>query len=602
MKGIIEYFIKYPIAGNLLMFTILVGGVFGASTMKSTFFPDITDKNITVQAIYPGASPEEVEEGIVLKIEEELKGLEGVEKITSVSSENIGSVNVQVLKGYDVFKIVQDVRNAVDGVSSFPSGMEPASVFVAERTGFAIAYGISGDVDLKALKAEARRIEDDLRESAGVSDLNLGGFPNEEIEIAFQEDALRKYQMTFAEAALAVRSTNIITTGGTIKGAKEELLIRAENKKYTAEELKNTIIRTSPNGSVIRLGDVALVQDKWSDNPNREFIDGNKAVIINVFHTKAEDILTICSNVKDYFETYNDTEDSPFKATILRDSSISLNQRIGLLMKNGITGFIIVAILLAMFLNWRLAFWVAIAIPISIAGMFIFAPGLGETINIISLFGMILVIGILVDDGVVISENIYQLYEKGVPRYEAAVQGTMQVLPAVTAAIITTVIAFSSFFFLDGNIGEFFSSMAVIVIFCLIFSLVEGALILPAHVAHSDALKAGNKKNIVSKFFDSFLFFIRDKMYAPVLRIVTMNFFTALAAPIVMIAGFVIVGGLFQGGQVQGTFFPPIPLDAINATLKMPAGTSEVVTTKQLDKVEKAIWIVNQELKDEFYN
>ena len=601
MKNIIQYFIKYPIAANLLMFTILVGGVFGASMMKSTFFPEKDDRIINIQTILPGASPEEVEEGIVLKIEENLKGLEGVEKITSSSQENAGSVTVQVLKGYDANDVIQDVRNAVDAINSFPSGMEPATIYVAESTDFAISYGISGNVDLKTLKAEARRIEDELRDEAGVSNLIVSGFPDEEIEIAFKEDALRKYQMTFQEAALAVQKSNLITTGGTIKGAKEELLIRAENKKYSASELEDIVLRAA-GGSVIRLADVATIRDKWSDNPNREYIDGEKAVVINVFHTKAEDVLTICGNVADYFEKYNAKKGNPIRATKLRDSSIALNQRIALLVKNGLSGFFIVLVLLAMFLNWRLAFWVALSIPVSFAGMFILAPILGETINIVSLFGMILVIGILVDDGIVISENIYQLHEKGMDSEEAAIKGTMNVLPAVTAAIITTIIAFSSFFFLDGAIGDIFSSMAVIVILSLTFSLVEGALILPGHVAHSKAMELGAKKNIVLRALDGFLFFIRDKMYSPLVKLITLNFFTALCVPIVLAGGLYLAQGAFTSGKVQGTFFPLIPLDAVNATLKMPAGTPTAITEAQLAKVEAAVWKVNEKIKKEKYN
>ncbi len=602
MTAIIRYFINNPVSANLLMFTLLVGGIIGASLMKSTFFPETTEKIINIQTVYPGASPSEIEEGIVIKIEEELKGMEGVEKITSSSQENAGSVTVQVLNGYEADEVIKDVRNAVDAINSFPSGMEPATIYVAETTDFAIAFGLSANVDLKTLKEEARNIEDELRETAGVSNVRLSGFPDEEIEIAFKEDQLRKFKMTFAEAARAVQSSNIITTGGTIKGKDEELLIRAENKQYTAAELRDIVVRTSNNGSVVRLGDVAEVKDKWADSPNREYIDGDKAVIISVFHTKAEDVLTICENVNNYIKEYNLRKGNPFKATLLRDSSIALNQRINLLVKNGLTGFLIVVVLLTLFLNWRLAFWVAIAIPISFAGMFIFAPMLGETINIISLFGMILVIGILVDDGIVISENIYQLHEKGLSANEAAVKGTMEVLPAVTAAIITTVIAFSCFFFLDGAIGEFFSSMAVIVIFSLIFSLVEGALILPGHVAHSDAMKEGGKKALLNRAMDSVLFFFRDKIYAPILKIVTMNFWTSLAMPIIMIAGMVLVVGAFSGGKVSGTFFPNIPLDAINATLKMPAGTPDEITEAQLDKVERAIWATNEKVKNDFYD
>ncbi len=600
MNSIIEYFIKYPIAGNLLMFTILVGGIFGLSNMKSTFFPVIPDRNIQVQAIYPGSSPEEIEEGIVLKIEENLKGIEGVDRITSTSQENVGSVIIEVKKGYDADEVIQDIRNAVDAINSFPAGMEPATIFVIEGRSFAINFSLSGPVDLKTLKKEARRVEDELLAKEGISKVVLNGFPEEEIEIAFREDALRKYGMTFAEAALAVRNSNLITTGGKIKGAEEELLIRAENKKYTGDELRGIVVR-STGGSVIRLSDVASISDKWSDNPNRQFTNKKPAVEVIVNFTNAEDILTVTSLVRDYVEEYN-KESKLIRANIIRDSSVALNQRINLLTRNGLAGFGIVLFFLALFLNWRLAFWVALAIPVSFAGMFILAPLLGQTINVISLFGMIIVIGILVDDGIVIAENIYQLYEKGMPPEQAAIKGTMDVLPAVTAAIITTMIAFSTFFFLDGTLGDFFSSMAVIVILSLVFSLVEGALILPGHVSHSKALSATTEKHPVSEFLDKCLFWMRDKLYAPVLRFCISNFITCVSVFIIMIAGLYVTMGGISGGLIKGTFFPSIPSENINASIKMPAGTREHITEQRLAQIESAIYRVNKKFSDSLYN
>jgi multidrug efflux pump subunit AcrB len=444
MKRFINYFIKYPVAANLIMFGILILGIVGGLSMKSTFFPEVESRIISIQLVYPGASPEEVEEGIIQKIEENLKGVTGVERYTSVSQENSGSVTVEVFKGYDTDEVLQDVKNAVDQISSFPVDMEPAIVYKRENLGFAISFAISGDVDLATLKRFGRQVEDDLLGTDGISKVTLSGFPDEEIEIAFREKDLRAYQLTFQQATQAVRAANVEITGGSIKGQDEELLVRARNKEYYADGLRDIIVKTDANGSVIRLHQIAEVKDQWADSPNRSFLNGEPSVVVNVQNTLEEDMITITDKVLEYIDAFNE-KNEVVQATVIRDGSVVLRQRIALLTENGILGFTIVVILLAMFLHWRLAFWVAIAIPISFAGMFIMANACGVTINVISLFGMILVIGILVDDGIVIGENIYQQYEQGVPRLQAALNGTLQVLPAVFAAIITTVVAFSSF-------------------------------------------------------------------------------------------------------------------------------------------------------------
>ncbi len=598
MRNIISYFIKYPIAANMLMVGIFILGVFGLINMKSTFFPEVESRMITIQTVYPGASPEEIEEGIVLKIEENLKGITGIERVTSVSRENSGTVNVEVLKGYNTDVILQDVKNAVDQINSFPASMEPPTIFKQENLGFAISFSISGNVDLETLKTYSRKVEDDLRAIDGISKVALSGFPEEEIEIAFREQDLRAYQLTFAQATRAVQVANLEITGGTVKGEKEELLVRARNKKYYADELRNIVVKNSPSGGVIRLYQIADINDKWEDSPNRSFLNGEPSVVVTVQNTLEEDILGITEKVRNYISDYNEVNEV-VKATIIRDQSIVLNQRIELLRNNGIAGFLIVTLMLAMFLNWRLALWVALAIPISFAGMFACAYILDTTINVISLFGMILVIGILVDDGIVISESIYQKYEKGVPRMKAAIDGTMEVLPAVFSAILTTVIVFMGFFFIDGRIGDFFTTMAVVVIFSLIFSLVEGAFILPAHVAHSKALSPDNDKGWVTTQLDNFMLWMKNKLYAPVLRLAMRNGWATIS---IIVGVLIITVGAIQGGIIQQTFFPNIERDDLTVTLKMPAGTRENITFDWLTHIEKAAWEVNDQLSEQYFN
>ncbi len=596
MRSIIHYFLHSRLAANLLMFTILAMGAFGMFSLKTTFFPQVTLRFIAIQAVYPGASPEEMEEGVIQKIEENLKGVNGVERVTSVSSENAGSVQIEVEKGANIDNVLQDVKNAVDRINSFPVALEPPTIFKVEQIDFAINFALSGNVDLKSLKKFAYEVEDDLRAIEGISQVELSGFPEEEIEIAFREADLRRFQMTFQEATFAVQKANLDLTGGTVKGDKEELLIRARNKNYYSAGLRDIVVRTSNSGNIVRLHEVADIRDKWADNPNRSYLNDAPSVIVTVNTTIREDIIPVTDKVKEYLEKFN-AENEVVKATLIRDQSVVLQDRIGLLTENGVMGFFIVLILLAMFLNWRLAFWVALSIPISFAGMFFFANLLGITINVISLFGMILVIGILVDDGIVISENIYQKYEGGMPRYKAALEGTMEVLPAVFAAITTTVIAFNLFYYIDGQIGDFFSSMATVVILCLIFSLVEGALVLPAHVAHSKAMAEGHQKNKVSKFLDDVMFWFRDKLYAPILRFSMNNKMMSFG---IIMGALLVTGGALAGGIVKTTFFPFIEGDTVEINLKLPAGTSEKITDNFLQRIQEVSDDVNTDLKAEY--
>ncbi|MTB52487.1 efflux RND transporter permease subunit [Lewinella sp. W8] len=599
MRGFIAYFVKYPVAANLIMVGLFILGLVSLSQMKATFFPEFPSRTISIQVIYPGASPEEVEEGIINKIEENLKGLTGIERYTSVSSENSGRITVEVLKNYDTDLILQDVKNEVDRINSFPVGMEPPVIYKQEQLGRAISFALSGDgVSLSALKQAARQVEDDLLAIDGLSKVELSGFPDEEIEIAFREADLQAYGLTFQDAADAVRRTNVDVTGGTVKGKDEELLLRARNKEYYADGLRDIVVKTTASGGVVRLYQVATVRDRWADQPNRAFLDGSPSVAVNVQNTLEEDMLYITDQVKEYIEQFN-AENTNIQASVVSDASVTLRQRINTLQTNGIQGFLIVCLLLAVFLHWRLAFWVALSIPISFAGMFIIANALDVTLNVISLFGMILVIGILVDDGIVIGENIYSYHEKGMPRIRAAIEGTQNVLGAVFAAIITTVIAFCSFFFIDGTLGDFFREMAMVVIFSLVFSLVEGAIILPTHVAHSKALDADAKPNWVQRQFDNLMNFLRDRLYGPVLAWTMKYKFISLS---LCIAILFLSLGMVQGGFVKTTFFPIIEGDDISVTLQLPAGTPENKTKEILDQIARGAEAVNERMSAEAFD
>ena len=597
MHALVKFFVRFPIAGDLLMILLFAAGVFGLVNMRSTFFPEVESRLITIQTVLPGASPEEIEEGIILKIEENIKGVTGVERVSSVSQENAGVITVEALKGFDTEKVLDDVRNAVDKIPSFPAGMEPPVVFRQENLGFVISFALSGPVDLRTLKEFARNTQTELLAKEGISKVTLNGFPEEEIEIAFREKDLVAFNLTFAEAENAIRASNLNVTGGSVKGTREELLIRAQNKGYVADELREIPLKVSPDGNIVRLYQVATITDKWSDNPNRSWMNDEPSVVITINNTLSEDMLSIAETVRNYIEEYNE-KNKLVKATIVRDGSIVLQQRIELLRNNGLMGFALVLLFLSMFLNWRLAFWVALSIPISFAGMFLVAYWMGITINVISLFGMIVVVGILVDDGIVIAENVYQYYERGVPRAKAALEGTLNVIPAVVTAVLTTVIAFSSFAFLDGRIGDIFSVLGVVVILSLLFSLLEGVFILPAHIAHSAALRPGQTTSRFQKFFENIMGWTRNKLFAPCLRF-------ALRYPLSMLIVFSVIlflsFGLVRGGFVKTTFFPVIPRDNITVGLKLPAGARETITRQTLERIQTVAEEVNKELSDKYF-
>ena len=599
MRKIITYFIKFPVAVTIFIATFVVFGIVGALSMKSSFFPLVESQNITINLTYPGASPQEMEEGVVLKIEDNLKGIIGIDRVTSVSRENSATINVEIFKDKNIDVVLADVKNAVDRVPSFPSGMEPPIISKVENIRSTISFIINGEnIPLATLKQHARNIENDLRSIDGISQVSLSGFPEQEIEIAVRENDLRAYNLSFSEVANAISKTNLLISGGNIKTNDEDYLIRARNRNYYAKDLLNIVVRAENNGSKILLKDIADVTDTWSENPDRIYFNGKKSIDITVSNTNNEDLLSTADKINDYITSFNH-QNTNVQLNVSSDSSITLKQRTELLIKNAAMGIALVLFFLALFLNVRLAFWVAAGLPISFLGMFMFASNLDITINVLSLFGMIIVIGILVDDGIVIGENIYHHYEKGKSPLKAAIEGTLEVIPPIVSAILTTIIAFSTFFFLDGRIGNFFSQVSLIVIITLSVSLIEALIILPAHIAHSNALVKKNKKSKINRFFDTInekaekgLFYFRDHVYAPYLKFFLKHKALGFAIPISLLI--FSIGGI-KGGIVKTSFFPSVASDRISVNLKMLQGTNEQITDSIISEIEKVAWLVSEE-------
>ena len=610
MRRIITYFVNYPKAINILVLFFIVFGTAGTLALKSSFYPLIDPKFIEISAILPGASPEEVEEGIVMKIEENLKGMEGVDRYYSASRENIGYILVETLEDSDVDNVLVDVKNAVDKVPSFPVDLEPIVVKKMEQQEPTFIFSLTAEnVGLSSLKNISKKIEVDLRNLNGISQISTSGFSDNEIEISVNEKLLSKYNLTFSEILGAVHKSNIIVSGGTIKTNKERFLIRSNNKNYYSNELNEIVVKSFPSGNNLKLGDVANVYEKFSDDePQLKFIDNKSSVIMTVLSTKNEDLLESADKIRLYIEDFN-KKNKNIQLIKLKDYSEVLRQRTNLLLENGGLGILLVLGLLSLFLNTRLAFWVAFGLPISFLGMLIFAGNFNITINIMSLFGMIVVIGILVDDAIVIAENIYKHFESGKSAADSAVDGTLEVLPAIVSAIITTIISFATLLLLAGDVGNFFGEVAMIVIITLLVSLVEALIILPSHLAHSNALqrKKEDKDGILFTFFSTMkklnqkgyrvMDWLRDKIYTPMLRFGLEHRFLSLSG---FIAALMLTVSSVFGGIIPMTFFPTIASDFVTVDLKMPMGTSTKVTDSIINVIEKNAIIAGNELEEKY--
>ena len=604
MKSIIESFVKYKIWANALIILTFVVGILSLLNVKNTSFPIEPSKNISVQVTYPGAAPEEIEEGVILKIEESLKGVEGVKEITSTSRENFGSVNVEILSDYDVDEMVTEVKNSVDQISAFPEGAEKPIVFKQKTTDLVGVMLLQGDVTRKTLREYSRQIEDELLQSELISQVNTLNMPDLEISVEVQEMILRKHNLTFDDIANAIRRNNTNVAAGSIKSTNEEVLIRADAKKYEPVDYESIMIRSNVDGSQLKLGEIATIKEQLADVPDKTIYNGNNAIAIQVSKLSSEDLLAITDYLYDYIEDYNKVNQE-VQLILSIDNSKNLLERRALLLENGGLGLVLVMIVLGLFLSLRLSFWVAFGIPFSFLGMFIIFNLIGGTINLISLFGMILVIGILVDDGIVIAENVYAHYEKGKSPARATIDGAAEILPSVFVSVLTTIMVFTVFFSVEGRTGTIMQTIAIVVILTLGFSLLEAMLILPAHLAEKSVLEAGTEKpkNGFQRFGQSFrnktegfINYLRDGLYAPALRLFIRNRYIGMLIPILFM---VVVGSAMAGGKIKFTFFPVIPLDYVQVSLVMPAGTRENVTEEKLVDLSTRIIKINDIIEKE---
>lgn len=598
MKNIITQFVKYPFYGKMVILVFLLLGGISLMNMRKATFPLVESKIITVSVMYPGATPKEMDEGITALVENNIRGISGIKEFTSSSREGYATITVNALNGYDMDELLSDVKNAVDGISNFPAAAEKPIVSKSRAKDMAMFFALSSKSDnIIDLNSMANRIEDDLLSTGKISQISIFGVPsNLELAIELDETQMRRYNLTFNDIQNAISLNNIDVSGGTIRSPREQIKILSRQRSVDPEKVKEIVLIANTNGQIVKIGDVATVNLQVPEDPTNGYADKNPSVTFMIQKLMSEDLEAISDEINEYIKEFNATNED-YHLDVKMDFLSLIDGQLSILINNGILGVILVILLLSLLLNIRLSLWVAWGIPASFLGMFIVASISGVTINLISLFGMILIIGILVDDGVVIGENIFTHFEKGKSPRRAAIDGTMEVLPAVITSVTTTIIAFLPLFFIEGQM-EMMYEMAFVVVLALLFSLMEGMFVLPGHLANAKVLKPLNTKSLYGKtrvIIDKWIFGLRDKIYLPFLNRILKHKGIAISTVLAM---FIITIGLVVGGKIAFTFFPPAPSDMFTIDLALKPGVNENITKEKLFFIEDKVWEVNHEMME----
>jgi multidrug efflux pump subunit AcrB len=624
MRTLGRWSIKNHVTVNLVMVFIIVAGLVTVMQMRREMMPQFALDMIVVSVDYPGSSPEEVEEGICIKIEEQIEGIEGIDRIISTARESNGEVVVELESGVDVQKVLDEIKAEVDRIDTFPEEAEEPLVLEIINRDPTIYIAAYGDVSERSLRQAAEKIRDDLLDPRVVSQIEsktkrgfwstfkfkqpevitqieLVGVRDYEIAIELSEDNLRRYGLTFDQVVSAVQAGSIDLPGGRIKTAQGEILVRSKGQLYIGKEFEDIPLITLADGTVVRLGQVATVIDGFADDDIKARFNGKPAAVVRISRTSEQDIIEISNIARNYVAAQDYQMNTDIDLAIWGDLSILVRDRIDLMLRNGAQGITLVFIALALFLNFRLAFWVAIGIPISFMAAFLVLNAFGQTVNMISLFAFIMTLGILVDDAIIVGENIYTHYHRGKSPAAAVVDGLKEVGGPVVMAVSTTVVAFLPLMFIAGIMGKFIAVMPMAVVIILIVSLGEALIILPAHLklALTQSEKRKAKLNSwherMRKRIEGLLQSTIKRIYTPAIHYVVRNrYFTFSIGVGVLIISL----GIVAGGYVPFVFFPKGESDWLIAEINYPLGTPVNLTESAVAHLETQAFALNTAFSD----
>ena len=598
MNGIISWFARNSVAANLLMISIFGMGFYAIYVKLVTeVFPTFEREVINISIAYPGASPGEVESGVILRVEEAIFDLQGIQHIYSNANDSNAQISVEV-SGVDMLKITSEIKNRVDSISTFPDDVEKPIISQVQRKRETISVVLSGDLSEKQLHEMALDIREEITHLPGITQADIGGLRPYEISIEISEATLKQYALTLGEVANTIRKASRDIPAGTLKTNAGELRLRVLGQSYDRKQFENIVISSKTDGSRIRLGDIATVNDGFTEDPLYAIFDGERAAMIPVYRVGHQNTLEVSESVKKYVAEKAKSLPAGVHLTYWKDRSRIVKARLQTLLKSALQGGILILLLLALFLRPAIAFWVSVGIPISFMGALGVMAYLNVSINLITLFAFIVVLGIVVDDAIVTAENIYTHQKKGKDPLQAVIDGTHEIAVPVTFGVLTTVAAFVPLLMLAGNRGKIFAFIPMVVIPVLLFSLIESKLILPTHLRHLKPIPKNGHINpllkIQQKVANGLEAFI-DKIYQPILNSALNMRYLTLSLFVVMLVISVV---LIKTGHYRYTFFPRVQSEYANATLIMPTGTPFSVTSKHIDHIAQQAKLLQEKYID----
>ncbi|WP_371188193.1 efflux RND transporter permease subunit [Thalassotalea maritima] len=592
LTGLIAWFARNHVAANLLMIFIIIMGSYSYSTITKKMFPEFSPNTIMIQVVHLGASPADVEQSVVLQIEEKLENIQGLKRITSEATEGLASITIEINSGYSLQDKLDEVQMQVDTITTFPAQIERPLVMKQEFQMDVMWVSVNGDMDRRTRQELAQDIKDEIIALPDVNIAEVVGLRDYEISVEISELKLLEYGLSFDEISQAIKRSSLDLPGGTIKSSGGYIQLRTDGQAYTGREFSDLVLRTNPDGTRLTLGDIATVKDTFVEDEGFARFDGKNTTSIRIRSTSNQNDLAIAEQVYDYVERKQQTLPPGVNIDVFADSSFYLSERLNMMISNLALGALLVFIVLTLFLRIRVAFWVMVGIPICFLGAFTFMPLLGEwsvTINLLSLFAFIMVLGIVVDDAIVIGESVYSEIQHKGHSVDNVIRGAHRVAMPATFGVLTTIAAFAPLLFIDSNISGFFRAIAIVVILCLLFSIIESKWILPAHLARMNFKEIDpDNAHIVHRVqlrFKAWLDKFIKTRYQPLLRTALRARYNTMA---VFIALFFISIGLIQGSLVKTEFFPTVPSDFIQGQLVMEDGTAPERRNAALERVAQA--------------
>ena len=587
-RGPISWMAGRSVTANLLMLVLLIGGLVMGQNISKDVFPDFALDLVSISLIYPGASPEEVERGTILAVEEAIQDIEGIKEITSTAREGSGTVTVEIIEGEDVSEIAQEIKNAVDRISSFPDDAEDPRVTVPSRKRYVVSLALYGDQPEAVLREMAEMVRDRLLMDPEISQVELSGIREYEISIEIPQNVLRTYGLTLNEVATIVRRASVEVPGGAIRTEGGDVLVRVTERRDVGKEFAKVPVISTPEGTELLLEDIGVIRDDFEESDRFATFNGKPAVMLEVYRIGEQTPVSVSDAVHRQMDEINYILPEGLTLVSRNDRSEIYKQRLNLMLRNGFLGLGLVFILLAVFLETRLAFWVSLGIPISFLGCLLLLPLLGVTFNMVSMFAFIVTLGIVVDDAIIVGENVYSHRQQGLPWLEAAITGTRGIAMPVTFSVLTNMVTFMPIFFVPGFMGKVFREIPLVVVTVFFISLIESLFILPAHLGHKGKGREGRifpKLHELQQRFGAFFVRMVRTRYGPFLGLVLRwRYISFSVAILVLLLAF----GYVKSGRLGFELFPKIESDYAAVTANLPFGTSVNRTLEVQQKLVQA--------------